>query len=207
MNKKQKVGLAVIVILGITSLIGCNPNEAYGKVLEALGMKREQQVNPIEEVRREKLKQKHRQILEREKRQKEERAHRDKSEWESHQKELIIAGLGIKNLAEKAREAINKSNERNKESKKSRNKPPAPLEEAENRPHSRIERPGKKGQYTTYNGDGTSKSYRGTGKSHGKITRPNVKESVVNINQDTGEKFINGFRVRKPKPEEIPRRP
>ena len=93
MNKKQKVGLAVIVILGITSLIGCNPNEAYGKVLEALGMKREQQVNPIEETRREKLKQKHRQILEREKRQKEEQAHRDKSEWEQHES-LLLARLG-----------------------------------------------------------------------------------------------------------------
>ena len=31
MDKNQKVGLAVIVILGITSLIGCNPNEAYGQ--------------------------------------------------------------------------------------------------------------------------------------------------------------------------------
>ena len=55
-------------------------------------------------------------------------------------------------------EAINKRNEINKESKKSRNRPPPPLVEAKNRPHSIVQEPGEKGQYTTYNGDGTSKS-------------------------------------------------
>lgn len=60
---------------------------------------------------------------------------------------------------------------------KQRNKPPAPAVEAQGRPQSIIERPGKDGQYTTHNGDGTWKQYRGTGQDHGNIPRPNVKET------------------------------
>ncbi|WP_202801127.1 hypothetical protein [Cupriavidus basilensis] len=37
----------------------------------------------------------------------------------------------------------------------SRNKPPVPLQEADGRPHSIIERPGVDGKYTSYNDNGT----------------------------------------------------
>ncbi len=48
MNRNQKVGLAVIVILVITSLIGCNPDEAYAFPRKLWGDK-EKQVNPIDQ--------------------------------------------------------------------------------------------------------------------------------------------------------------
>lgn len=86
---------------------------------------------------------------------------------------------------------------------KARNKPPAPLAEAEGRPHSIIEKPGKGGQYTTHNSDGTWKQYRGSGQDHGGIPRPNVKEAGKNITPD-GRVFIDKGRVRPPRPDEIP---
>jgi RHS repeat-associated protein len=86
---------------------------------------------------------------------------------------------------------------------KSRNKPPPPLVDAEDRPHSIIEEPGKDGQYTTHNGDGTSKQYRGSGQDHGGIPRPNVKETGINISPD-GRTFIDKGRVRPASPSEIP---
>ncbi len=90
MNKNQIVGLAVIVIFGITSLIGCNPDEVYGAMRKARGG--EERVDPLE------------------------RAYRDKLEQEYRQKELLVAKLGITRLPEKAREAFDKSNRnRNKE--------------------------------------------------------------------------------------------
>ncbi len=42
-----------------------------------------------------------------------------------------------------------------------RSKHPDPDSQAEGRPHTVIERPGPKGQYTTFNGDDTFKQYRG----------------------------------------------
>ncbi len=59
---------------------------------------------------------------------------------------------------------------------KKRSSTPGPDPKAEGRPHTIIEKPGSQGQYTTYNEDGTFKQYRGSGKSHGNIPRPNVKE-------------------------------
>lgn len=86
---------------------------------------------------------------------------------------------------------------------KQRNKPPAPLKEAEGRAHSIVERPGSKGQYTTHNEDGTYKQYRGEGKPHGGIERPNVKETKLN-KAPNGKKFLGKPTVRKPFEEEIP---
>lgn len=87
--------------------------------------------------------------------------------------------------------------------RKSRNKPPEPLPEAEGRPHSIIEKPGKDGQYTTHNGDGTWKQYRGSGQDHGGIPRPNVKEAGKNTTPD-GREIIDKGRVRPARPDEIP---
>ncbi|MEF1257095.1 hypothetical protein, partial [Vibrio sp. M260112] len=86
---------------------------------------------------------------------------------------------------------------------KARNKPPSPLKEAEGRPHSIIEKPGKDGQYTTHNGDGTSKQFRGSGQEHGGVPRPNVKEIGKNVTPD-GREFIDKGRVRPARPDEIP---
>nr|BFD33035.1 hypothetical protein GTC16762_26530 [Pigmentibacter ruber] len=88
--------------------------------------------------------------------------------------------------------------------KKQKNAPPNPAPEANGAPHSIIEKPGAQGQYTTHFGDGTWKQYRGSGKDHGNVPRPNVKESAVNTNKKTGETFI-GKQVRPAKPEEIPK--
>lgn len=87
---------------------------------------------------------------------------------------------------------------------KSRNKPPAALPEAKGTGHSIIERPGKSGQYTTHNGDGTWKQYRGSGQDHGSIPRPNVKETGLNTNPNTGKTYISKPEVRLPRPNEYP---
>ncbi|MGF6573836.1 hypothetical protein ABH945_005957 [Paraburkholderia sp. GAS333] len=87
---------------------------------------------------------------------------------------------------------------------KSRNKPPAPLPEADGLPHTIIERPGPDGQYTTYNSDGTSLQYRGSGQDHGGIPRPNVKETSTNVAPD-GTVFVGKGVVRPATPNEIPR--
>jgi RHS repeat-associated protein len=64
---------------------------------------------------------------------------------------------------------------------------------------------GKATKYTTYDGNGkATKEYRGTGKDHGNVPRPNVKEPNYNTNPKTGEQFQNGFKVRPANPNEIP---
>jgi hypothetical protein len=88
--------------------------------------------------------------------------------------------------------------------KKSKNKPPPPLDEAEGRPHSIQERPGREGQYTTHNEDRTWKQYRGSGKPHGDIPRPNVKFTEPNPQHD-GSIRVGKVRVRPAKPDEIPK--
>ncbi|EYF01095.1 PAAR-like domain-containing protein [Chondromyces apiculatus] len=87
--------------------------------------------------------------------------------------------------------------------KKARNRPPDPLPEAEGRPHTIIEKPGPEGQYTTHNGDGTFKQYRGSGKPHYDIPRPNVKENKLNTTPD-GKAIPGRPTVRPAKPDEIP---
>ncbi|MGY3803744.1 polymorphic toxin-type HINT domain-containing protein [Pigmentibacter ruber] len=89
--------------------------------------------------------------------------------------------------------------------KKKRNAPPSPASEANGAPHTIIEKPGAQGQYTTHFGDGTWKQYRGSGKDHGNVPRPNVKESVVNIDEKTGKIFMNKPVVRPAELNEIPR--
>ncbi|WP_202613996.1 polymorphic toxin type 24 domain-containing protein [Silvanigrella paludirubra] len=96
------------------------------------------------------------------------------------------------------------SSSSNTSNKKSRNAPPAPAPEAKGAPHSIIEKPGREGQYTTHFGDGSWKQYRGTGRPHGAIDRPNIKETVVNENKITGKKYI-GDTVRPPRVSEIPK--
>ena len=76
---------------------------------------------------------------------------------------------------------------------------------AEGRPHSIIEKPGAEGQYTTHNGDGTFKQYRGSGQDHGGIPRPNVKENKLNTNPETGEQFPGKAEVRPAREDEIPK--
>jgi filamentous hemagglutinin len=85
-----------------------------------------------------------------------------------------------------------------------RNKPPSPNPQAEGNPHTIIESPGKDGQYTTHNGDGTYKQYRGSGKNHGPVSRPNIKETDSNTLPD-GSKKTGNPSVRKPRPDEIPK--
>ncbi|WP_068470539.1 polymorphic toxin type 24 domain-containing protein [Candidatus Protochlamydia phocaeensis] len=55
-----------------------------------------------------------------------------------------------------------------------------PDPKAEGTPHTVIEQSGFEGKYTTFNDDGTFKQYRGSGKSHGNVPRPNVKENQIN---------------------------
>ncbi len=84
-----------------------------------------------------------------------------------------------------------------------RNRPPGPDPEAEGNPHTVVEKPGKDGQYTSYNEDGTYKQYRGSGKDHGPIKKPNVKETQVNPLPD-GTCRTGNPTVRYPTAEEIP---
>ncbi|WP_353867149.1 polymorphic toxin type 24 domain-containing protein [uncultured Sporomusa sp.] len=48
------------------------------------------------------------------------------------------------------------------------------------------------------------KEVRLTGKDHGDIPRPNVKEPNYNVNPETGEVYQNGYRVRPARADEIP---
>ena len=72
------------------------------------------------------------------------------------------------------------------------NSRPDPDPKAEGSPHTIIERPGRDGQYTTHNGDGTYKQYRGSGPPHGDTPRPNIKETK-------NEPSPSGPRPGKPK--------
>ncbi len=59
-------------------------------------------------------------------------------------------------------------------------------------------------KYTLYGSNGELvKQVRITGKPHGNIPRPNVKEPEYNTNPKTGEKFKNGYSVRPAEPWEL----
>ncbi|CAH8244839.1 polymorphic toxin type 24 domain-containing protein [Paenibacillus melissococcoides] len=61
-------------------------------------------------------------------------------------------------------------------------------------------------KYTTYGSDGKiQEEVRISGKDHGSIPRPNVKEPTFNTNPKTGQKFQNGYKVRPAYPNEIPK--
>jgi RHS repeat-associated protein len=88
----------------------------------------------------------------------------------------------------------------------SRSKRPDPLPEAEGRPHSI---PDKDGGYTTHGprdpktgNPESEKQYRPTGKSHGDVPRPNVKERLPNTRPD-GARVPGKPVVRPPTPDEI----
>lgn len=49
------------------------------------------------------------------------------------------------------------------------------------------------------------KQVRLKGKPHGDIPRPNVKEPNINTNPVTGEKFKNGYNIRRPEQWELPK--
>lgn len=87
----------------------------------------------------------------------------------------------------------------------SRSAPPPPLPEADGAPHSI---PDGKGGYTTYpTGKATEgKQYRPTGKPHGGIPRPNVKEWKPNVAPD-GTEYPGKGEVRPPEPHEAPSPP
>nr|BFD33033.1 hypothetical protein GTC16762_26510 [Pigmentibacter ruber] len=62
------------------------------------------------------------------------------------------------------------------------------------------------GQYTTYFGNRTWKQYRGSGKDHGDVPRPNIKEALkFNQNPKTGELHLHKPTYRKPNPGEYPK--
>ena len=84
--------------------------------------------------------------------------------------------------------------------KRSSHPDPDPL--AEGNPHTIIQIPGASGSYTTHNGDGTFKQYRGSGKPHGDIPRPNVKENTNNPSPSGPRPGKPEFR--KPRADEIP---
>ncbi|NSB17190.1 polymorphic toxin type 24 domain-containing protein [Clostridium beijerinckii] len=59
-------------------------------------------------------------------------------------------------------------------------------------------------KYTVYGPNGELvKQVRITGKPHGNIPRPNVKEPEYNTNPKTGQKFKNGYSVRPAEPWEL----
>jgi len=99
--------------------------------------------------------------------------------------------------------AVKEGRQEVREERKQRNAPPGPDPAASGRPHSRIERSGPDGQYTTHNGDGTYKQYRGSGQDHGNIPRPNVKETHLNT-APNGQQYPSKPEVRPARPEEIP---
>jgi RHS repeat-associated protein len=108
--------------------------------------------------------------------------------------------VGLALMTSGCAQAMYHSTDINFEKRSSR---PNPDPRAEGNPHTIIERPGPDGQYTTHNGDGTWKQYRGSGKPHGSIPRPNVKE---NENNPSPSGPIPGnSKVREPKPDEIPK--
>lgn len=80
---------------------------------------------------------------------------------------------------------------------------PDPDIRAGGNPHTIIQVPGSEGSYTTHNGDGTYKQYRGSGKPHGNIPRPNVKETKNNPSPSGPRP--GKPEVRKPTPDEIPK--
>ena len=84
-----------------------------------------------------------------------------------------------------------------------RSTPPPPLPEAQGLPHSVVQQPGPAGRYTTYDKFGPQLQYRGSGKAHGDIPRPNVK--VFPRNEDPNGVVRPGTPIVRPAlPEEIP---
>ena len=63
---------------------------------------------------------------------------------------------------------------------------------------------GKLDKYTVYGKDGTAvKEVRLTGKDHGNIPRPNIKDVEKNKNPNTGKVYLRWGEPRVPRPNEI----
>jgi hypothetical protein len=121
---------------------------------------------------------------------------------------VAAIGYGCYQLAVYASNQINDSeNPDNKEEvltyTEKRNTHVNPDFRAEGSSHTVIEQPGSRGKYTTFNEDGTFKQYRGSGKSHGNVPRPNVKENQ--INETPNGPMPGKPTVRPANPEEIPK--
>jgi RHS repeat-associated protein len=100
---------------------------------------------------------------------------------------------------------IDKKDKQEGKKKKQRNARPDPDPKAEGSERSKIEKPGSDGQYTTHYDNGSNwKQYRGSGKAHGEVARPNVKETCTNTDSN-GRSYIK-TRVRKARPNEIPQK-
>ncbi len=84
-----------------------------------------------------------------------------------------------------------------------RSTPNGPDKAAEGNPHTTIEELGPGGKYTTYEGGPGYKQYRGSGKPHGDIPRPNVKE--VKVHQSPYGPMPGTPTVRPPRLDEIPK--
>ncbi|WP_312684784.1 RHS repeat-associated core domain-containing protein [Stenotrophomonas chelatiphaga] len=118
---------------------------------------------------------------------------------------LVVAGRAVLPVAPVlAKSAVKEVQQEIKGERKQRNAPPGPDARAEGNPHSRIEREGADGQYTTHNGDGTFKQYRGSGKDHGQVPRPNVKETKLNV-APNGQSYPGKPEVRSARTDEIPK--
>ena len=87
--------------------------------------------------------------------------------------------------------------------KKKRNTPSSVDPKAEGNPHTVIERPGPKGQYTTHGGEKSPSQYRGSGKPHGGVPRPNVKEYTQHTSPNGKTSYTHS--VRPARPDEIPK--
>jgi len=118
--------------------------------------------------------------------------------------ELTVGGIMMANTISNMKDDASSSNN-SSSSSSSRNKPKQEGEPNTSEIQAR-DSDGNVTKYSTFDENGKLvKEFRGTGKDHGNIPRPNVKEPNVNTNPKTGEQFQNGFKVRKATPEELPK--
>lgn len=90
---------------------------------------------------------------------------------------------------------------------RARSKPSGGDPAAHGRPHTRYKRKnGRVSEYTTYgNGGVVRKQFRGEGKAHGNVSRPNVKSQNYYNRNPKNKKRYKKTRVRKPYRKEYPR--
>jgi hypothetical protein len=118
----------------------------------------------------------------------------------------IVAGQAIANAGEAIGDAATAVADFVGGVMESRSKPPGPVPEAEGRPHSVPE---ADGGYTTHGPRDpitgkpeSEKQFRPTGKPHGDVPRPNVKDRPPNTRPD-GARVPGKPEVRPPTPDEV----